>query len=82
LEAPELSIAHPVPQEWVAGYEVLPREVEFTAAAGILGIELAELEQRVNAGEVTSPRRPRRTFGYDWYWNLDEFLKLLPDDNP
>jgi hypothetical protein len=81
LEVPELCVAHPVSLEWVVGYEVLPREVEFTAAAGILGLEIAELTRRVNAGVVTPPRQPREAYGCDWYWHLDEFLKLLPEDD-
>lgn len=76
LEVPQVSVAHPVPAEWVVGYEILPRHVEFTAAAGILGLDLDELGRRVDAGEVIPCRPPLEQFGHDWYWHLDEFLTL------
>lgn len=79
IDVPELSVAHTIPAEWVVGYEILPREVEFTAAAGILGLEIAELTRRVNSGQIIPCRPPHDKYGSDWYWHLDEFLALLPD---
>jgi hypothetical protein len=76
---PELSVAHTIPVEWIVSYEIMPREVEFTAAAGILGLEISELTHRVNSGEIIPCRPPNAKYGSDSYWYLDEFLTLLPD---
>ena len=79
IDAPELSVSHPIPAEWIVGYEILPREIEFTAAAGILGLEIAELGRRVDSGDIIPCRRPQEEYGSDWYWHLDEFMTLLPE---
>jgi hypothetical protein len=73
----ELSVAAPAPAEWVVGYEVIPRRVSFTAAAGLLGLTTEELTRRVNEGEILGLRRPDRPLD-DWYWHLDEFAALAP----
>jgi hypothetical protein len=78
--SPQLSVAYPVPAEWVVGYEILPRQVEFTAAAGILGLEIDELGRQVDTGAIIPCRPLRQQYGYDWYWHLDEILTLLPND--
>jgi hypothetical protein len=78
LDVPQISVAHPVPAEWIVGYEILPRHVEFTAAAGILRLDLDELGRRVDTGEIIPCRPPLQQYGHDWYWHLDEFLTLPP----
>ncbi len=75
--AAELSVAAPAPAGWVVGYEVLPRKVSFTAAAGLLGLTSEDLTRRVNEGEISGLRRPERPLG-DWYWHLDEFAAFAP----
>jgi hypothetical protein len=50
--AAEVSVTYPVPAEWVVDCRVVPRRVEFTAAAGLLGLTTNELSRRVDADEI------------------------------
>jgi hypothetical protein len=75
----ELSVGHPVPADWVVGYELLARDVYLTAAAGFLGIAPEELVDRVRSGHFPRPRPPRRIL-QEPYWELEEFLEFLDSD--
>jgi hypothetical protein len=74
----EVSVAYPIPAEWVAGYEVTPRQIDFVAAAGLLGITTAELTRRVDACEIAACRRPGWPGLDNWYWELRDLLPYLP----
>lgn len=75
----EISVSHPIPADWVVGYEVLPRDVSLTAAAGLLGLTADELRAQVLAGLFPAYRSPRRLL-HEPYWELDEFLEFLDGD--
>jgi hypothetical protein len=79
IGAREFSVSHPIPAGWVVGYEVLPRDVDLTAAAGMLGLEAEELDDRVRAGLFPAYRPPRRLL-HQPYWELEEFLQFLDSD--
>lgn len=73
---PEVSVSHPLPRDWVVGFETIDRTVDFTAAAGILGMTTEELTSAVHANEIARPRRPSEPLD-DWYWTLAEFKSCL-----
>lgn len=76
IGTPQLSVTHPIPAAWILGYEVLPRHVDFTPAAGLLQLDFDELTHLVDSGAAPPLRPPKQVWGEDWYWHLDEFLPL------
>jgi len=73
----EVSVAYPVSAEWVVDYEVVPRRIDFVAAAGLLGLSITELTRRVDTGEVVRCKAPTVPGLEPWYWELDDLLPLL-----
>lgn len=73
---PEVSVSHPLPSDWVVGYQTFDRTVEFTAAAGILGMTIEELSNAVRTNVIAMPRPSAQPFD-DWYWTLDEFTPYV-----
>ena len=67
---PEVRLALPDPRIDVTGWEVVSRQVSFTAAAGLLGTSVEGLDTRVRAGELPPPRHglPNRQPA----WTVDE----------
>jgi hypothetical protein len=76
-DATEVTVAFPVPADWVVDYEIVPRRIDFVAAAGLLGLTTAELAQRVDVGEIAGCKAPEVP-GHAWYWELDDLMPLLP----
>jgi hypothetical protein len=74
--AAEVSVAYPVPAEWVVDYEVVPRQIDFVAAAGLLGLTITELTRRVDAGEIIKCKPPTAPLD-SWYWELDDLLPFF-----
>jgi hypothetical protein len=72
--AAEVSVAYLVPAEWVAGYEVTPRRIDFAVAAGLLGVTTDELGRRVDAGEIAGCQPPEWPGLGSWYWELTDLL--------
>lgn len=71
----ELSVAAPVPAEWVVGYSRVERRVSFTAAAGLFGITTEELASIVEKGELPSCREPDHPGLEDWYWTVEDLSR-------
>jgi hypothetical protein len=57
-DATEVTVAFPIPADWVVDYEIVPRRIDFVAAAGLLGLTTAELAQRVDTGEIAGCKAP------------------------
>jgi hypothetical protein len=79
--SPELSVAHPIPAEWVIRYETRPRRVDFIAAAGLLGLTVEELTRRVDTAEIAMCKRPDTPGLDNWYWKLSDLQSYLSSES-
>lgn len=71
----EVSVATPIPAEWVVGYTKVERRIGFTAAAGLFCRSTEELAAMVDREHLPSPRKPERPEMEDWYWTDNDLAQ-------
>ena len=70
----EVSVQAPFEHVRIREVIVGERKVEFTDAAGLIGINMDELAGRIHSGSVPKPR-PMSGLGSDAWWPLSEFAE-------
>jgi hypothetical protein len=73
---PEVAVELPVPPDWVCGYQVVARRVDFEAACVLLGLTIEELTAKVDSDAIVRCRPPEIS-GESWYWHFDELEPYL-----
>lgn len=73
--APQVSVSHPVPPEWITKWESIERRISTTAAAGLLGMRLEELEKKIRGGDLPVPNESDH-LAEEPYWTESEIQAI------